>query len=139
MLKLSAAEINRIGKRVNVAGVRPDIGPMYFHSKMEANYARYLNLLQAMGIVESWRYEPETFWFLAIKRGTRSYKPDFRVQYRNERAPVYVEVKGYMDAKSKTKINRFRKYYPHFKLEIVGQKEFEAIRRKWASAIPTWE
>jgi hypothetical protein len=132
-------DIHRIGQRLNVAGVRPDIGPMFFHSKMEANYARYLNLLQSMGAIESWRYEPETFWFLAIKRGVRSYKPDFRVQYRNEATPVYVEVKGYMDAKSRTKIARFKKYYSQHRLEVVGQKEYEATRRKWASAIPTWE
>jgi hypothetical protein len=139
MTSFSGPQIHQIGQRINVAGVRSDIGPMYFHSKMEANYARYLNLLQHMGVVESWRYEPETFWFLAIKRGTRSYKPDFRVLYANERAPVYVEVKGYMDKKSKTKIGRFRKYYPQYRLEIVGQTEFAAIKRKWASAIPTWE
>ena len=136
---ISAHQINQLGRRVNVAGVRPDIGPMYFRSKMEANYARYLNLLQTMGVIESWHYEPETFWFLDIKRGVRSYKPDFRAQYRNEAAPVYVEVKGFMDRKSKTKISRFRKYYPQFKLEIVGETEFAGIKRKWASAIPTWE
>jgi hypothetical protein len=138
-MTVSPGQIHQIGKRVNVAGVRPDIGTMYFHSKMEANYARYLNLLQSMGVIRTWRYEPDTFWFLTIKRGTRSYKPDFRVEYRDEGAPVYVEVKGYMDKKSKTKISRFRKYYPQFKLEVVGQTEFANIKRKWASAIPTWE
>ena len=137
--KLSSETIHQIGIRMNAAGVRPDLGKMYFRSKMEANYARYLNLLQKMGVIDYWHYEPQTFWFLNIKRGTRSYKPDFCVQYKGEASPVYVEIKGYMDKKSKTKVNRFRKYYPQFKLEVVGTAEFTAIRRRWASAIPTWE
>jgi hypothetical protein len=139
MATYGAIKIREISHRIPVAGVRSDIGPMYFRSKMEANYARYLNLLQKMGVVESWHYEPETFWFFAIKRGTRSYKPDFKVKYKNIDAPVYVEVKGYMDSRSATKIARFRKYYRQFRLEVVGAREFTAIKRRWASAIPAWE
>ena len=121
-------------------GYREDLGAdKYFRSSWEANYARYLNLLVKMGIVEEWKYEPETFWFLAIKRGVRSYRPDFLVQYKGESKPVYVEVKGWMDPKSKTKISRFKKYFPQLKLEVVGDKEYRGIKSKWKSAIPMWE
>lgn len=121
------------------AGVRPDIGPMYFRSRWEANYARYLNLLKSLGAIVDWDYEQETFWFEAIKRGVRSYKPDFRVWYKGEQEPVRVEVKGWLKDSDRTKWSRMRKYYPHIRLEIVGQKEYTALSRRWASSIPNWE
>lgn len=121
------------------SGRRSDLGGAFFRSSWEANYARYLNMLVRLKVIDVWHYEPETFWFESIRRGTRSYKPDFRVWYMHDNAPIYVEVKGWMDPKSKTKIARFKKYFPQHKLEIVGAKEYAAISRKWKSAIPCWE
>jgi hypothetical protein len=121
------------------SGYRPGLGPHFYRSSWEANYARFLNLMIQMKIVESWDFEPETFWFLDIKRGTRSYLPDFRVKYRNESAPVYVEVKGYFDAKSKTKIKRFRKYYPQHRLEVVDAKAYRTLERQFGGSITGWE
>lgn len=121
------------------AGVRSDIGPMYFRSSWEANYARYLNMLMKLKVVESWEFEPETFWFLNIKRGVRSYRVDFRIKYRGEEKPTYVEVKGWMDPKSRTKIARFKKYYPQHRLEVVDQKAYRALKEKWSSSIAGWE
>jgi hypothetical protein len=121
------------------SGRRSDLGDIFFRSSWEANYARYLNLLIKLKIVREWQYEPETFWFEAIRRGVRTYKPDFRVWYVGDNQPVYVEVKGWMDPKSKTKIARFRKYFPHHKLEVVAAKQYRAITQKWKSSIPTWE
>lgn len=120
-------------------GRRDDLGDIWFRSSWEANYARYLNLLMKLGIVVEWKYEPQTFWFEAIKRGVRSYLPDFVVVYKNDPVPVYVEVKGWVQAKDHTKWKRMKKYHPHIRLEIVGKKEYEAIKRKWSSAIPFWE
>jgi hypothetical protein len=120
-------------------GHRKDLGGIFFRSSWEANYARYLNLMVKFKVVQSWEFEPETFWFEDIKRGVRSYLVDFKVYYVGDERPTYVEVKGWMDAKSKTKIARFRKYYPQHRLEIVGAKEYASIKRKWASAIPEWE
>lgn len=121
------------------SGYRPGLGDNYFRSSWEANYARFLNLMIRMKIVEKWEFEPETFWFLDIKRGTRSYLPDFRVKYANEAAPVYVEVKGYFDAKSKTKIKRFRKYYPQHRLELVDAKAYRKIEQQFGRSITGWE
>jgi hypothetical protein len=120
-------------------GHREDLNGTYFRSAWEANYARYLNLLVKMKVVEYWAFEPETFWFENIRRGTRSFLIDFKVKYANEDKPVYVEIKGYMDKKSKTKISRFRKYYPQHRLEVIGAKEYYALRDRWSSAISTWE
>ena len=121
------------------AGPRKDLGGIFFRSGWEANYARYLNLLKRMGVVESWAFEPTTFWFYHIKRGVRSYLPDFCVKYKGDPKHVYVEIKGYMDARSATKIARFRRYYPELKLEVIGAKEYSSLRRKWSGAIPEWE
>ncbi len=65
-------------QRRNVgAGRAPDLGDTYFRSRWERNWARYLNFLVQHGEITGWEYEPKTFWFHKIKRGTRSYKPDF--------------------------------------------------------------
>ena len=120
-------------------GHREDLGGMFFRSSWEANYARYLNLLVKMKVVQSWEFEPETFWFHKIKRGVRSYLLDFKVFYTGDTKPSYVEIKGWMDKKSRTKIARFKKYYPQHRLEVVGAKEYYSLQRKWSSAIPNWE
>lgn len=121
------------------AGKRVDLGPIHFRSSWEANYARYLNLLMKMKVVEKWEYEPETFWFEAIKRGVRSYKPDFKVWFRNDSRPEFHEIKGWYDDRSKTKIKRMRIYHPSVKVVLIGAKQYRALKSKWSSAIPAWE
>ncbi len=121
------------------SGRRPDIGDIFFRSSWEANYARYLNLLIKLKVVERWEFEPETFWFLDIKRGVRSYLPDFRVWYRGDKLPIYVEIKGYFDPKSKTKIKRFKKYYPQHKLEVIDAKAYAKLKAKFERMTPGWE
>lgn len=120
-------------------GHRADLGGIYFRSSWEANYARYLNLLIKFGVVESWAFEPETFWFDGIARGAVSYKPDFKVKYKGDETPEYVEIKGWVVPKDRTKWRRMKIYHPHIKLVVVGAKQYYAIQKKWASAIPTWE
>lgn len=121
------------------SGRREDLGGMFFRSSWEANYARYLNLLMSMKVVEKWDYEPETFWFDGVKRGTNSYKPDFRVKYRNDERLEYIEVKGWETPKDRTKWKRMKKYHPHIKLVVIGPKEYKATKEKWAASIPNWE
>ena len=110
----------------------------YFRSMWEANYARWLSGQKQAGLIKEWEHEPETFWFLEIKRGVRSYLPDFRVTH-NDDSVSYYEVKGFYDAKSVTKINRFRKYYPDHKLILIDKKWFEANSKKLRVVIPHWE
>lgn len=110
----------------------------FYRSKWEANYARHLEWLLNQGVIVFWAYEPKTFWFENIKRGVRSYKPDFFVRF-TDGEEAYIEVKGWMDPKSKTKIKRFRKYYPFLKLEVVGAEWFQKHRREMKGLIPDWE
>ena len=118
-------------------GRRADIGPMYFRSAWEANYARYLNWLLERGEIDGWEYEPETFWFDAIKRGVRSYKPDFRISEKGK--SYFVEVKGWMDPKSRTKLRRMKKYHPTVEVRLVDAKQYESIKRAVSRLIPSWE
>jgi hypothetical protein len=85
-----------------VSGKRKDLS-CFFRSKIEANYARFLNYI---GL--TWAYEPKTFIFEEIKRGTLSYTPDF---YCPDNGKWY-EVKGWFDATSVTRMKRFKIYYP---------------------------
>lgn len=98
----------------------------FFRSKWEANYARYLEWLKARGEILEWEYEPRTFWFEAIKRGVRSYKPDFLVTEKNGQQ-AWHEVKGWMDARSKTCLKRMAKYYPSERIILIQEKQYRAI------------
>jgi len=120
-------------------GRRADLGDTYFRSAWEANFARYLNLLQSNGNIHHWEYEPDTFWFEAIRRGTRSYLPDFKVWDTADAEPYYYEVKGWMDAKSKTKLKRMAKYHPGIKVIVFGKKEYTDLRKKLSAVIPNLE
>jgi hypothetical protein len=119
-------------------GRRADLGETFFRSAWEANYARYLNLLVRTKAIVSWQYEARTFWFEKIRRGVRSYTPDFLIQRPNG-TEYFVEVKGWMDAKSKTKLKRMKKYHPSVEVQLVGQKAYTEISRKLGGAISGWE
>jgi hypothetical protein len=118
-------------------GRRPDLENRFFRSSWEANYARHLNLCIRMGLIERWEYEVDTFEFVNIKRGVRHYTPDFKVWENG--AFYYVEVKGWMDPKSLTKLKRMKKYHPAVEVRIVGAKEYAAIAKRNACLIPEWE
>lgn len=92
-------------------------------SEWEANYACYLEFLFLRAEIKDWLYEPHTFWFEGIKRGTNSYKPDFKV-IRNNGTHYWVEVKGYKTAKDNTKIKRMKKYFPDEELVLVDKKKY---------------
>lgn len=109
---------------------------IYYRSLWECSYAAYLQWMMENGEIKSWKHEPRTFWFTSIKRGVRSYLPDFEVVTKKNQT-MYIEIKGYMDAKSKTKINRFRKYYPEFDLEIIDKTWFKE-NKHLAKIVPGW-
>lgn len=101
----------------------------YFKSDWEFRYANHLQFQKDHKLIIEWYYEPQTFWFENIKRGTRSYLPDFKVM-RPDGSHYWIEVKGYMDSKSLTKIKRFKKYYPKEELQVVDRSWFLQNRGK---------
>lgn len=96
----------------------------YYRSTWEVYYAIFLQQLKEERKIIEWLYEPDTFWFDKIKRGTRCYLPDFKVKHLDG-SIEYVEVKGYMDKKSATKIKRMRIYHPDIKLRVVTKAWFD--------------
>lgn len=96
---------------------------IYFRSSWEVRIAEYLQFLKEREEIKEWEHEPQTFWFEGIKRGVCSYKPDFKV-IKKDGSHFWVEVKGYMDAKSRTKIKRFKKYFPNEELVVWDKKWF---------------
>lgn len=101
----------------------------YFRSSWEYNYALILEKRLALKIITKWEYEPDTFWFEAIRRGTRSYTPDFKV-FWPDGAIEYHEVKGWMDDRSKTKLKRMKKYHPSVKIVLIDSKAYKSIIKR---------
>lgn len=108
---------------------------IFFRSSWEANYALYLDFVidQRQDIIK-WEFEVDTFWFEAIRRGVRSYKPDFKIHLKNG-SVEYHEVKGWMDPKSKTKLSRMKKYHPEIKIVLVDSKPYKEIIKKMSGII----
>lgn len=106
------------------SGRRGDLDGRYFRSAAEANIARLFNHLSI-----PWEYEPREFRF-PIDRGVRSYLPDFRIDLtpwcdsrrstqgwpsgflRLAPEEYWVEVKGWMNKTSQTKLVRFFQHHP---------------------------
>ena len=123
--------------RRGIGGFREDL-QKYFRSSWEANYARYLNWLVLQKQIRNWEYEPEAFEFKGIKRGTRFYTPDFKVE-RMDGSLEYHEVKGYMDQRSATKIKRFKKNYPNHKFVLIDKDVYRSIARTMKPLLATWD
>ena len=85
---------------ISKKGFRKDL-KKFFRSKMEANVARYYSKIH-------WEYEGQEFEFKGIKRGNRFYRPDFYLPAYD----LWIEVKGYFRPGDKTKLRRFKRYFP---------------------------
>lgn len=110
-------------------GKREDLGDRFFRSAWEANIARWLT---AEG--KQWEYESKTFEF-PVRKGTRFYTPDFYLPSEDR----YIEVKGWWDDKSKTRMRRMAKYYRDVRIEIIDKDRYRDIAFTWKYLIPTWE
>jgi len=110
----------------------------YYRSRWEANYARYLERLKSDGLIINWEFEPDTFWFENIKRGVRSYLPDFKITCVDN-SVVYHEVKGWMDKRSATKLKRMAKYYPEVEIVLIQAKQYNEIKTKMGRLLEGWE
>ena len=109
----------------------------FYRSRWEYRYALYLEFMKKHKHIIEWEHEPKTFWFEGIKRGTNNYKPDFRVVFPSGN-DEWIEVKGYMDSKSATKIKRMAKYHPDVKLRVIGKDWFKENGSKLKNIISGW-
>lgn len=119
-------------------GRRQDLNNMYFRSRWEANYARYLNFLQERGAIARWEYEHDTFEFVRVKRGSRFYTPDFKV-FALDGSHQYEEVKGWLTPKGRTKLKRMLLYFPNERVLLIDQPVYRAVARQVAALLPHWE
>jgi hypothetical protein len=110
---------------------------MYLKSNWERRYALYLSLMLKYKHITDYWYEPETFYFKGIKRGTTNYKPDWKVLFPSGNFE-FIEVKGYLDAKSATKIKRMAKYFPELKLRVVDATWFKTNALMLKKVLKNW-
>lgn len=111
---------------------------IFFRSAWEANYARYLELMRQEGQIKAWEHEPRTFWFEGIRRGSVSYLPDFRVIATDD-SETWHEVKGWMDARSKTKLARMARQFPEIAMVVVDRERYRLFRAIYRYVIDGWE
>jgi hypothetical protein len=138
---MSGTQLTTSGANRNTAtkgGKRADLNNQYFRSGWEANYARYLNWLQAKGEIDRWQFEPDTFEFHKIKRGQRFYTPDFKV-FEKDGSYQYHEIKGYMSPQSITKLKRMAKYYPNEPLILIDGPIYKELAKTMKQLLPNWE
>jgi hypothetical protein len=123
---------HRVGGRyvARKPGQRYEFGGVRFKSRYEQNYAAFLTFL---GI--AWQYEPKTFRFGQLTRGTTSYRPDFYLPASRE----FHETKGYLDRRSRVQLKRMKKYYPQVKLVLIDAAFFASVeRQRLCRVIPGW-
>jgi hypothetical protein len=134
----------------SIIGKRKDLDGQFCRSSWESNFCRYL---KEKGIF--YHYEPNTFVFTGIKRGTLSYLPDLYIPSTDE----YIEIKGQLTPQGKTAIRRFKKFYPDEfkKLRAVVERKgtaadkffkslgvpiihfYSELDKKYRNVIPHWE
>jgi hypothetical protein len=102
-----------------------DKQPIYFRSSWEFYYSLFLEKLRQENKILDWKHEPKCFWFEGIKRGVRSYLPDFCITHIDG-SEEWSEVKGFLDSKSQTKMKRMAKYHPDVNIRLVGSEWFKS-------------
>lgn len=111
-------------------GKREDLN-QYFRSSWEANIARVFNFLNI-----SWKYEYKRFFFSENINGVMSYQPDFYLPDYD----LWIEIKGWMDQKSKLRLQLFAEQYPleFSRLIIIKDELYLRIQRTYGW-IDNWE
>lgn len=93
-------------------GFREDLGHKV-KSTWEANYCRILKYLNI-----KYDYEPDSF---KLSNG-KTYTPDFKIS-----DSIYIEIKGYFNEISKTKVKMFKEEYPNIKLIIINEQKYKNL------------
>ena len=73
-----------------------------------------------------------------MKKGSKYYTPDFYI-IGSRGNKYYVEVKGYMDQKSATKLKRMQKYFPNVVIKIIGKEWFRENGTILRNVVNNWE
>lgn len=111
---------------------------LFFRSRWEANYARYLQKRKDAGEIREWLHEEDVFTFPADLFGASCYLPDFKV-ITKDGAVEYHEVKGWMDSRSKAQIAKMAQHFSSVTLIVIDGKKYRAIAKKLSDKIEGWE
>lgn len=147
MKELDGKPVAKSSKGRTKIGKRKDLG-IFMRSGWEANVARFFKHEGS-----NYMYEPKNFMFEKFKHGTVSYVPDFLIN-----GDTWVEVKGMLKGSDKTRIRRFKKFFPEEfkKLKAIcdpntaSDKFFQEVgvpilayykdlNKKYKAVIPNWE
>jgi hypothetical protein len=109
---------------------------IFFRSRWEANYARYLEYLKERGEILEWKHEPKLFLFKDAVKAT-SYLPDFLVITNDGHS--YHEVKGWMDDRSIEKLRLMSEFYPEETIVLIDAKWFKKNETALKCHIDGWE
>ena len=107
--------------RKSKIGKRPDLSGLFVRSGWEANCLRLFNYFKDNQypiffedkVISAIEYEPAIFSFaqFGILKGTVSYCPDIKLIFKDG-TYIWIEIKGYLKPQDKTKIRRFKKFFP---------------------------
>ncbi len=100
-----------------------------FRSKLECNWAMYLQFLKESGEICDWRYEQTKFLFPDETIGAKQFLVDFDILH-NDWTLEYHETKGWLQGKDVTKFKRVAKYRPEVKITLImsGKAKKDANR-----------
>ena len=100
-----------------------------FRSKLECNWAKYLQFLKESDEIADWRYEQTTFLFPDETRGAKQFLVDFDI-LNNDWTLEYHETKGWLQGKDVMKFKRVAKYRPEVKIMLImsGKAKKDANR-----------
>ena len=102
-----------------------------FASKAEMLFAQQLDKKKI-----EWKYEPDKFnWIPPVK--TRKYTPDFKIK-RRDKYEFYIEFKGYLRPKDRTKIKNCLEQNPSLDLRIVFMDANKPIYKGSPTSYGMW-
>lgn len=101
----------------------PSVRPWHpYRSRMERDYARWLDVQRACGKIADWSYEPDT---LVIGIGA-AYTPDFRITMPDG-AIEYRETKGFKREAAMVRLRAAALQYPAFRFVLVTKRNGEWV------------
>lgn len=114
-------------------------GKTFFaRSTWELNYALYLEAAKNHGKIKEWDHEVKSFWFPVGKlKQSLTYTPDFKVQLLDGTVE-YREVKGWMDPRSISQLDRMKQHFPEIKIRVIDKFWFRKNAPIMAQIIPKW-
>ena len=105
-----------------------------FRSKLERNWAAYLQFLKESDVILDWRFEQTTFLFPDETKGAKQFLVDFDI-LNKDWTLEYHETKGWLQGKDVTKFKHVAKYRPEVKITLImsGKAKKDANRLRQIS------